>query len=151
MRDNFSMAKNPASEAPATYFFREWRKHRGLNQEALADLVGLTASSISQLENGKQGFSDSTLVALARALDCRPGDLLLWAPADVEASTGPLRQPDEIRKTLERFDGLKPEDVTVLLSAIRGFQQANAGQSSQSLPDDRSEYASPRRESTASR
>lgn len=49
------------------FFFREWRKYRGLNQEALAEIVGVTTSTISQLETGKQGFTDSTLVALADA------------------------------------------------------------------------------------
>jgi endonuclease YncB( thermonuclease family) len=30
------------------FFFREWRKYRGLNQEALAEIVGVTTSTISQ-------------------------------------------------------------------------------------------------------
>ncbi|TPI39285.1 helix-turn-helix transcriptional regulator [Mesorhizobium sp. B3-1-9] len=151
MSDTFSMAKNPAAQVQQTYFFKEWRKHRGLNQEALADMIGLTASSISQLENGKQGFTDSTLTALAQALDCRPGDLLLWGPDAAEASTGPIRQPNEIRSCLERIDGLLPDNVAVLLSVIEGFRQANAGRSSQTRPDDQSEFANPRRESSASR
>lgn len=67
------------------FFFREWRKHRGYNQEELAELVGVTPSTISQLENGKQGFSDSTLTALADALACSPGDLLMRNPLDTDA------------------------------------------------------------------
>lgn len=43
------------------FFFREWRKYRGLNQEALAEIVGVTTSTISQLETGKQGFTDFRL------------------------------------------------------------------------------------------
>ncbi|MCV3209632.1 helix-turn-helix domain-containing protein [Mesorhizobium sp. YC-39] len=148
MRNNFSMAQNPSDEAPPTYFFREWRKYRGFNQETLAEKVNLTASSISQLENGKQGFSDSTLVALARALDCRPGDLLLWEPGKVDAL--PIRGADEVRKVLGRIEGLKPENITALLSVIEGFQQANAAQSQQALRDDRSEPATSRHVSTPS-
>lgn len=67
------------------YFFREWRKYRGLNQEDLAELVGVTAPSISQIENGKQGFTDTTLQALADALHCSPGDLLMRNPLDHDA------------------------------------------------------------------
>jgi transcriptional regulator with XRE-family HTH domain len=67
------------------FFFREWRKHRGYNQEELAEIVGVTASTISQLETGKQGFTDSTLVALADALACSPGDLLMRNPLDQDA------------------------------------------------------------------
>lgn len=139
MRDNFSMAQNPAEDASPSYFFREWRKHRGYSQETLAEMVGLTASSISQLENGKQGFSDSTLVALAKALKCRPGDLLLW---------GPIHGEQEILAMLRRIDGLKPENVTVLLAAIQGFQQANAAQPERARTGDRSEPATLRRESS---
>ena len=67
------------------FFFREWRKHRGYNQEELAEIVGVTPSTISQLETGKQGFTDSTLVALAEALFCSPGDLLMRNPLDQDA------------------------------------------------------------------
>ena len=67
------------------YYFREWRKYRGFKQEDLAELVGVTAPSISQLETGKQGFTDTTLKALADALACQPGDLLMRNPLDTEA------------------------------------------------------------------
>jgi transcriptional regulator with XRE-family HTH domain len=67
------------------FFFREWRKFRGRNQEELAEIVGVTTSTISQLETGKQGFTDSTLVALADALFCSPGDLLMRNPLDQDA------------------------------------------------------------------
>lgn len=68
------------------FFFREWRKHRGYNQEQLAEIVGVTPSTISQLETGKQGFTDTTLIALAEALSCSPGDLLMRNPLDTEAA-----------------------------------------------------------------
>ena len=67
------------------YFFKEWRKFRNLTQEQLGARMEMTGSSISQLENGKQGFSDSTLEAMAEALACHPGDLLMRNPLDTEA------------------------------------------------------------------
>ncbi|WP_052699660.1 helix-turn-helix domain-containing protein [Martelella endophytica] len=67
------------------YFFKEWRKHRGLTQEELASRIGVSASSVSQLENGKQGFTDSTLEAYAWALGCNPGDLLMRNPLEENA------------------------------------------------------------------
>ncbi|AYD00001.1 helix-turn-helix transcriptional regulator [Neorhizobium sp. NCHU2750] len=69
----------------ARYFFKEWRKHRGLTQEDLAERVGVSTSSISQLERGLQGFTDSTLEAIAEALSCKPGDLLMRNPLDHDA------------------------------------------------------------------
>ncbi len=71
--------------AKPRYYFREWRKFRGYTQEQLAEMVGLSAPGISQLETGKQGFTDSTLEVLAEALACRPGDLLMRNPLDDES------------------------------------------------------------------
>lgn len=70
---------------PRRYFFKEWRKHRGLTQEQLAERVGMSPSSISQLEKGRQGFTDSSLALIAEALLCEPGDLLMRNPLDTEA------------------------------------------------------------------
>lgn len=67
------------------HFIREWREHRGFTQERLADRVGLSVSSISQLESGDQGYRQATLEALADALNCEPGDLLMRNPLDRES------------------------------------------------------------------
>lgn len=64
------------------HFIRAWRKYRGLTQEQLAERVDLSTSSISQLETGEQGYSQGTLEALADALNCEPGDLLIRNPLD---------------------------------------------------------------------
>jgi transcriptional regulator with XRE-family HTH domain len=75
-------------------FVRQWRKYRKLTQEILAERAGMTASSISQLEKGLQGFSHDSLAALARALDCTPADLLAFDPKR-EDSFWPLFQAAE--------------------------------------------------------
>lgn len=67
------------------YYFKQWRKYRGLTQEALAERIGVTPSTISQLETAKQGFTNSTLEALAEALTCEPGELLMRDPLQTEA------------------------------------------------------------------
>lgn len=97
-------------DCPYQFFFREWRKHRKLNQETLADRVGLTASSISQLENGKQGFTDKTLIALAEALECHPGELLLRDPTR-EDSFFPLCM------AAERIEGPERQHVMEVFKA----------------------------------
>lgn len=82
-RECASMAEKVVSrlkQDPPVYFFRAWRKYRGLTIEQLADRVEMSVSSISQLERGLQGFSDKTLLALADALRCEPGDLLSRDP-----------------------------------------------------------------------
>lgn len=95
------------------YFFREWRKSRGLTQEELADRIGVSTSTISQLETGKQGFTDTTLALLADALSCSPGDLLMRNPLDKEA-------PWSIWDTVQRADpGKKREIVAVVETMLK--------------------------------
>lgn len=74
-------------------YVRQWRKHRGLTQEKLAELTGYTPSSISQLETGTQGYEEATLVKLSQALDCKPGDLISGPPEEI-AFISELRELD---------------------------------------------------------
>lgn len=62
------------------HFVYEWRKHRRLTQEQLAERAKLTPGAISQLETGIVAYTQPTLEALAEALGCRPGDMLLVDP-----------------------------------------------------------------------
>lgn len=56
---------------------RDLRLRRGIAQQAmLAEKVKLTRASISAIESGKQPPSIKTLLELAVALECDPGDLL---------------------------------------------------------------------------
>lgn len=78
-------------------YVREWRLYRGLNQESLGELADLSASSISQLETGVQGYEESTLIKLAAALECHPSDLL-FGPPDTADLLGDLRTLPEDRR-----------------------------------------------------
>lgn len=50
---------------------------RKLSAGELAERVGITPANLSVLKNGKaKAIRFSTLMALCRALDCQPGDLL---------------------------------------------------------------------------
>lgn len=96
---------HPKPQKPR-YYFKEWRKKAGLTQEQLAERVGMTASSISQLEHGKQGFTDTTLEAMAWALNCEPADLLGRNPLKEGQVVDILallrdRDPDLVRRVIE--------------------------------------------------
>lgn len=105
------------------FFFKEWRKKRRLTQEQLAELVGVTPPSISQLENGKQGFTDTTLLQIASALKCHPGELLMRDPTIKEGWRLYLQKavdqafeegvgPEHIRAEIEQIAPLlRIEDV----------------------------------------
>lgn len=62
-------------------FIREWRKHRLLTLERLAERIDVTAGALSQLERGDTGYTQPMLEALAEALSCEPADLIMRPPS----------------------------------------------------------------------
>lgn len=100
-------------------YLRQWRKFRRMTQEQLAEAVGLTASSISQLENGKQGFTSESLAEFALALQCSPADLLAFDPKRTD-SFWPLMQ------AAERLEGRERRQALAIIAAAIS---ADAGES----------------------
>ncbi|GAA5436510.1 helix-turn-helix domain-containing protein [Deinococcus aquaticus] len=61
---------------------------RGMTLSELSSRVEITLANLSILKTGKaRAVRFSTLDALCRALDCQPGDLLVW-------ESGPPEQDD---------------------------------------------------------
>lgn len=55
---------------------RTIRRRRGLSQQVVADRIGISKPYLSQLENGRRGFTRRGLIGnLAEALGCSPSDL----------------------------------------------------------------------------
>lgn len=78
------MKKRPLPPRPRfrRTFIRQWREHRGLNQEQLAERLDMTQSHLSMLENGKRGYTQETLEAVAQALQTDVASLLMRSPAE---------------------------------------------------------------------
>lgn len=56
---------------------------RKVRSKELAEAIGITESNLSLLKSGKvKGVRFSTLAAICRYLDCRPGDILDYEFAD---------------------------------------------------------------------
>ena len=52
---------------------------RKMSMTELSNRVGITMANLSVLKNGKaKAIRFSTLEAICRALDCQPGDLLIY-------------------------------------------------------------------------
>lgn len=89
-------------------FVREWRKHRGLTLEQLADRMDMVPSHMSMLERGLRGYTQETLEALADALQTDAASLLMRNPDEgdsiwsvwEQAKPGQRRQIIEVAKTL---------------------------------------------------
>jgi transcriptional regulator with XRE-family HTH domain len=62
------------------HYVKEWRKHRDLSQEQLADRIGKSRGLISQIESGKTYLTEDMIYALADAFQCEPGDLFRVNP-----------------------------------------------------------------------
>lgn len=79
---------------------REARKRRKplLTQEALADMVSLTRTSITNVEKGRQKFLLHTLADIAAALQVEPASLLPESGADTEQLDVVLRNRTKSEK-----------------------------------------------------
>lgn len=66
-------------------FIRQWRKHRGLTLQKLADRLEMTPSHLSMLERGLRGYTQDMLEALSDALSTDPASLLMRDPTDPDA------------------------------------------------------------------
>lgn len=63
-------------------YIRQWRTHRVLSLEQLAERVGLTHASLSRVERGLQPYNQDMLEALASALGTDVVSLLIRDPTD---------------------------------------------------------------------
>jgi len=79
-------------------FIREWRKHRGLTLEQLADKIDMTASHLSMLERGLRSYTQDTLEAIANALQTDAAALLTLNP----------QRPEAVWAWLARFGSIAP-------------------------------------------
>lgn len=90
-------------------FIRQWRQHRGLTLEQLADRVEMTPSGLSMLERGQSGYTQERLEQLALALSTDPASLLMRDPSDPDAiwSIWDNASPVEKRLITEIASGIK--------------------------------------------
>ena len=105
VRTNF---KKPA----ARHFIRAWRKFRGLTLEKLAERVGVTHGALSQLERGQVNYTQPMLEALAEALACQPGDLIMRDPTSEGAwSLLDSLTPETRRKAIDLLEMMQAADA----------------------------------------
>lgn len=76
--------RHNAAMAKRRLFLKEWRKFRGLNQEQLAERIGINQGHYSRIEQRKRPYDEEFLERAAEALRCEPADLLMRDPTDPE-------------------------------------------------------------------
>ncbi|NDC58313.1 MAG: XRE family transcriptional regulator [Alphaproteobacteria bacterium] len=62
------MVTRIGNSRPLQWFLREWREHRGLTQEQLADRLGTSKGQVSKLETGKKKWDEVWVAKCADAL-----------------------------------------------------------------------------------
>ncbi len=68
---------------------KQVRTSRKLSQNKLAQVVGMTLQNIQRIEYGDaKSIPLETLDKLCKALNCQPGDLLVWMPDDGDQEFG---------------------------------------------------------------
>jgi transcriptional regulator with XRE-family HTH domain len=124
-RAKFSMAKGQKNQSVKVQtrfkeppfrptFIKQWRINKGLSQERLGSRVGLSGPSISQIENGNQGYSQENLEAIAEALGIDVVDLLIRDPSDPES-------------IWSLWDRAKPAQRKAIVGMIEGFLKTANG------------------------
>lgn len=92
------------------HFIKEWRKHRGLTQDQLADRIGMNRAYLSKIESGKRRYDQPFLEAAADVLRCEPADLIIRDPSD----------PDGIWSI---WDQLKPVERSQVVEIARTLKR----------------------------
>lgn len=68
---------------------RDARRRAGLSQQTVADRVGLSRTSVTNIERGRQQVALHMFVRLAAAVGKQPADLLPGDPPEPDGSVGP--------------------------------------------------------------
>ncbi len=73
-----------AQSALGRIYLKEWRSHRGMTQEQLADAIQSTHVTVSRMERGDRPYNQPFLEACADALSCDPADIIAGPPESNE-------------------------------------------------------------------
>jgi len=76
------LRKRTGEDARVAPLIREWRKHRGLTQQTLAEQIGISRSYLALIELGKRSCPQEVRSAIAVVLKCSRADLLEGGPAN---------------------------------------------------------------------
>lgn len=108
------MPKKPGQPG---HYIRQWRKHRGLTLEQLAERIGMTHQNLGKIERGKVAYTQPLLENLADALRCEPADLIVRDPS----------APEGLWSIYDQLTPVQREQGMDLLKVIAGRKTGTAG------------------------
>lgn len=104
----------PSGPATTKHFVREWREHRDLSQEDVADRLSqyfgrpVDRNRLSKKESGRERLDEDWIHALASSLNIEPGWIFV--------------RPDVILRQQQRIEAIKDasdEEIGAVLAFIR--------------------------------
>ena len=112
---------------------RKIRKARGMTQKQLAELVGVTESSISQYENGGKTPSFEIALKLAEALDCESADLVSKRDVIIEktATQSGDGYDEKLLRAMQIFRSLDDTEKDMMLAQLEGLALRQSTQGGQ--------------------
>lgn len=102
---------------------REKRTERGLTQDQIVDLTGISNSHISNIENGKTKVGLPTLVLIANSLQVTTDELLC---DNLMSSKGAFK--NEISKVAEDCDEMEVRIIADTCKALKSSLRERANQ-----------------------
>lgn len=99
------------------HFLKEWRKHRGLTQAALAKKIGIDRTYYLRIEAGKKRYEQSILEKASAVLGCSPVDILRRDPA----------APPTIYEIMEEISPFDYDEAIAALEAIKARRAPPTG------------------------
>jgi transcriptional regulator with XRE-family HTH domain len=115
-------------------WIRAGLKQPGKTQSGLAKHLNIAHPQITQLLNGRRLLKIDEIPKIAAYLELDPPSLAI----EGRVERAPIQGAANILSTLERIEGLEPENVAAIMSVIAGFIEANRARQQQSSPDDQS-------------
>jgi transcriptional regulator with XRE-family HTH domain len=99
------------------HYIKEWRKHRGLTQEQLAERIGMARSYLALIESGRRRYDQPFLEHAAEALQCSPADLIMRNPTD----------PDGLWSIYDTLSAPERKQAVQLLRVLAGGKTGTEG------------------------
>lgn len=93
------------------HFLKQWREHRGLDQEKAAERLGISRTQLSKIENIKSPYSQGLMEAAAEAYQCTVADLVMRNPLDHAA-------PWSIYDQLQRAPAVTREQIRAVVETL---------------------------------
>jgi len=123
----YNMRKARISKQPLRpNFIRQWREHRQLTLDQLAERVPMDKGNLSKVERSLAPYTQPMLERLAEALQTEPASLLMRNPVDPagiwsiwdQALPGEQRQIVQLAETVLNFRQAPDKDPEDELSAL---------------------------------